>query len=214
MSQQADQVRDRRRSFAAPGSTLDRTVKVLAVALPALIGAVFATMLIAPLSPRGEVSFILDRNKVATAEDRLRVDQAVYRGADNRGRPFSLHAGEALQKSATDPVVQLRDLTARMLLDEGPAVISAPTGRYYIEQQKVAIDGMVNFTAADGYRLQAQGVAVDLPNRSLLGEGRISGSSRAGVFKADGFAANLDERTVTLDGNARLRMVPGRVSIP
>ena len=214
MSQQADQVRDRRRSFAAPGSTLDRAVKVLAVALPALIGAVFATMLIAPLSPRGEVSFILDRNKVATAEDRLRVDQAIYRGQDNRGRPFSLSAGEAIQKSATDPVVQLQDLTARMLLDEGPAVLSAPTGRYYIEQRKVAIDGMVNFTAADGYRLTAQGVAIDLPNRSLLGQGRIAGSARAGVFKADGFAANLDERTVSLEGNARLRMVPGRVSIP
>jgi lipopolysaccharide export system protein LptC len=214
MSQQADQIRDRRRSFAAPGSTLDRAVKVLAVALPALIGAVFATMLIAPLSPRGEVSFILDRNKVATADDRLRVDQAIYRGSDNRGRPFSLSAGEAIQKSATDPVVQLHDLTARMLLAEGPAVLSAPTGRYYIEQQKVAIDGMVNFVAADGYRLTAQGVSVDLPGRSLLGEGRIAGSSRAGVFKADGFAADLDERTVTLDGNARLRMVPGRVSIP
>jgi lipopolysaccharide export system protein LptC len=113
MSQQADQIRDRRRAFAAPGGPLDRAVRVLAVALPALVGAVFATMLIAPLSPRGEVSFILDRNKVAIANDRLRVDSAMYRGEDNRGRPFSLSAGEALQVSAADPVVQLRDLTAQ-----------------------------------------------------------------------------------------------------
>ena len=64
MSQQADQIRDRRRAFAAPGSPLDKAVRLLAVALPALIGAVVATMLIAPLSPRGEVSFLLDRNGV------------------------------------------------------------------------------------------------------------------------------------------------------
>ena len=89
MSQQADQIRDKRRAFAAPGSPLDRTVRVLAVALPALMGAVLATMLIAPLSPRGEVSFILDRNKADIANDRLRLDKAMCRGEDKRGRPFS-----------------------------------------------------------------------------------------------------------------------------
>src|SRR6187399_2520746 len=105
MSQQADQIRDRRRAFAAPGSQLDRAVRVLAVALPALVGAVLATMLIAPLSPRGEVSFLLDRNKVDVSEDRLRVDHAMYRGADKHGRPFSISAGDAIQASARVPIV-------------------------------------------------------------------------------------------------------------
>ena len=128
MSQQADQIRDKRRMFALPGSTLDRTVKLLAIALPALVGAVAAAMLIAPLGPRGEVSFLLDRNKVDTAADRLRVDEAMYRGEDDKGRPFSLTAGEAVQRSAEVPVVQLADLTARLQLAEGPAVLLAPTG--------------------------------------------------------------------------------------
>src|SRR5688572_9930045 len=170
MSEQADQIRDRRRAFAAPGSPLDRAVRVLAVALPALVGAVVAAMLIAPLSPRGEVSFILDRNKVAVSEDRLRVDSAMYRGEDKRGRPFSLSAGEAVQASAEVPVVRLHDLTARMLFSEGPAVLIAPAGHYDIEQQQVTVDGLVSFVAADGYRLSARGVSVSLPDRSLLGD--------------------------------------------
>jgi lipopolysaccharide export system protein LptC len=214
MSQQADQIRDRRRAFAAPGSTLDRAVRVLAVALPALVGAVVAAMLIAPLSPRGEVSFILDRNKVAVSEDRLRVDSAMYRGADKHGRPFSLSAGEAVQKRASVPVVRLQDLTARMLFADGPAVLSAPAGRYDIDRQKVMIDGMVNFLAADGYRLSARGVSVSLPDRSLLGQGRVEGSVPAGTFRADSIRADLDERSVTLEGNARLRMVPGQMRVP
>ena len=214
MSQQADQIRDRRRAFAAPGSPLDRAVRVLAVTLPALVGAVVAAMLIAPLSPRGEVSFILDRNKVAVSEDRLRVDSAMYRGEDKRGRPFSLSAGEAVQASAAVPVVRLQDLTARMLLDGGPAVLSAPAGRYDIEQQRVMIDGLVSFVAADGYRLTARGVSVDLPGRSLLGQGRVAGSVPAGTFQADGISADLDARTVALDGRARLRMVPGQMKLP
>ena len=35
------------------------------------------------------------RNKVEVIDERLRVDNAMYRGADDKGRPFSLTAGEA-----------------------------------------------------------------------------------------------------------------------
>jgi lipopolysaccharide export system protein LptC len=214
MSQQADQIRDRRRTFAAPGSPLDRTVRVLAVLLPALVGAIAATMLIAPLSPRGEVSFVLDRNKVATAEDRLRVDDAMYRGEDQSGRPFTLSAGEAVQASASVPVVRMRDLTARLQLDEGPAVLSAPAGRYDFAQQLVMIDGVVRFATADGYRMSARNVSIDLPGRTLRGDGRVEGAIPAGTFSADSIRADLNARTIALVGNARLRMVPGQLRIP
>ena len=214
MSQQADEIRDRRRAFAVPGSTLDRTVRLLAVVLPALVGAIAAAMLIAPLGPRGEVSFLLDRNKVATAEDRLRVDEALYRGQDNRGRPFTLAAGEAVQRSASVPVVQLSDLTARMQLSEGPAVLSARGGSYNIDQRSVAVDGTVTFAAADGYRIAARGVSIDLPNRRLVGSGGVDGAIPAGTFSANNISADLDSRTLVLSGNARLRMVPGRLRMP
>lgn len=214
MSQQADQVRDKRRAFALPGGSLDRTVKLLALVLPALVGAVAAAMLIAPLGPRGEVSFLLDRNKVATAEDRLRVDQALYRGEDNKGRPFSLSAGEAVQQSASEPIVRLRDLIARLQLPEGPAVLTAPAGRYDIDNRLVAVDGTVHFTAADGYRMAAKGVAIDLPNRRVTGSGGVEGAVPAGTFSANSVNADLDARTVTLAGRARLSMVPGKMRMP
>lgn len=214
MSQQADQVRDKRRAFALPGGSLDRTVKLLALVLPALVGAVAAAMLIAPLGPRGEVSFLLDRNKVATAEDRLRVDQALYRGEDNKGRPFSLSAGQAVQQSASEPIVRLRDLIARLQLSEGPAVLTAPAGRYDIDNRLVAVDGTVHFAAADGYRMAAKGVAIDLPNRRVTGSGGVEGAVPAGTFSANSVNADLDARTVTLAGRARLSMVPGKMRMP
>ena len=214
MSQQADQIRDRRRALAAPGSPLDKTVKLLAVALPALVGAVAATMLIAPLSPRGEISFLLDRNKVATAEDRLRVDDAMYRGSDNDGRPFSLTAGSAVQRSADVPRVELTDLTARMRLSGGPAVLLAPAGRYDIERQLVAVDGAVRFATSDGYRMTVSNVSIDLPRRVVFGTGGVEGAIPAGTFSADTIRADLEARVLTLAGNARLRMVPGELRMP
>jgi lipopolysaccharide export system protein LptC len=214
MTAEADLQRDRRRTFAAPGSPLDRIVRWLAVGLPALVGVIAALMIITPLSPRGEVSFVLDRNKVAVAEDRLRVDNAVYRGADAQGRPFSLSAGQAVQRSVTEPVVQMRELVARILLSQGPAVLSADAGRYNFEAETVAVDGTVEFEAADGYRMTTRGVSVDLRERALVGSGGVEGAVPAGTFSADSIRADLSERTVALVGNARLRMVPGRLQDP
>jgi len=214
MTDKADRIRQRRRAFASPGSPLDRTVRLLAVALPALVGAIAAAMLIAPLSPRGEVSFLLDRNKVATANDRLRVDDAMYRGLDQRGRPFSVAAGEAVQTSARVPVVQMEELIARWLLDDGPAVLTAPAGRYEIDNQVLDVDGPVRFTAAGGYAILARNVEVDLPSRELVGSGGVEGEIPAGTFSADRILADLNGRTITLDGNARLRMVPGQLRMP
>ena len=214
MTVQADQIRDRRRAFAAPGGSLDRMVRWLAVGLPALVGVIAALMIVSPLSPRGEVSFLLDRNRVSIAEDRLRVDNAVYRGNDTRGRPFSVSAGEAVQHSVTEPVVRMRDLVARMLLQEGPAVLTADLGRYDYSTERVLVDSQVRLTAADGYRMTASGVAVNLTDKTLVGSGGIEGATPAGTFSANSLRADLDARTVTLEGNARLRMIPGRMQMP
>lgn len=214
MTAQADQIRDRRRAFAAPGGSLDRMVRWLAVGLPALVGVIAALMIVTPLSPRGEVSFLLDRNKVSIAEDRLRVDNAVYRGADAKGRPFSVSAGEAVQRSVTEPVVRMRDLIARILLRDGPAVLTADVGRYNYNTERVVVDSQVRLTAADGYRMTASGVAVDLADKQLVGSGGVEGAIPAGTFSANSLRADLDARTVTLDGNARLRMIPGKLQMP
>lgn len=214
MTVEADTIRTRRQAFAAPGSTLDKIVRLLAVALPVMVGVVAAMMLITPLSPRGEVSFLLDRNKVAIAEDRLRMDNAMYRGKDSAGRPFSISAGDAVQASSSVPVVEMHELVARIILPDGPALLNAPNGSYDIDAEQVEIPGTVEFNATDGYRMQARNVLVDLPSRSIIGNGRVEGAIPAGTFAADSFRADLAERTLALEGNARLRIVPGRLSLP
>jgi lipopolysaccharide export system protein LptC len=214
MTAQADQIRERRRAFAAPGSSLDRTVRWLAVGLPALVGVVAALMVITPLGPRGEVSFLLDRNKVALTPNRLVVDNAFYRGEDAKGRPFSLSAGAAVQRSVTVPVVQMRDLVGRILLDEGPAQLTAELGSYNYDTQKVEVDSEVKFVAADGYRMDTRDVSVDLDKKTMAGKGGVAGSTPAGTFSADSMQADLNARTVALQGNARLRMVPGKMQVP
>lgn len=211
-TQEAAVLRSERQHFAAPGGAHDRLVKILATTLPMAVGVMAALLVITPLSPRGEVSFLLDRKKVDVIDERLRADKALYRGVDDRGRPFSLTAGEAVQRSTAEGIVRMRDLAARILLPEGPAQLMAPAGEYNLMTDLVTVPDSVRFTAADGYAMQLDGVVVDLPQRTVTGAGGVSGLVPAGSFSADRLEVDLDARTVSLIGNARLRMEPGKIN--
>ena len=214
MTQAADIIRDRRRAWATPGGSHDRLVRFLAAWLPAGIGVVAAVMVLAPLAPRGEVSFLLDRNKVAFVRERLRVENASYRGADSRDRAFIVTAGTAVQRTAEVPVVEMTGLIARIALADGPASLAAAAGSYDFEAEKVLVPGSVDFTGADGYRMVTRNVTIDLKAQRVSGDGGVSGAIPSGTFSANRISADLAARTVALEGNARLRMEPGKLRMP
>jgi lipopolysaccharide export system protein LptC len=195
----------RRQHFAAPGGSHDRLVGFLARALPMGVGVIAALMVITPLSPRGEVSFLLDRNKVAQIDERLSVANAMYRGRDDKGRPFSVMAGDAVQRSSIEGLVRMTD---------GPARLSADGGTYDIAAETVSVDGAIQLIASDGYAMTASGVSVDLQARTMRGDGGVSGRFPAGTFSARSIRADLAARTLVLEGDAHLTMIPGQLRIP
>jgi len=206
MSAQATAQRSARQVWAAPGGSLDRLIRPLKKMLPVLAGLLGAFLLTAPFTHQAEVSFVLDKNKVDMAGERMKVVEALYRGEDARGRPFSLRAGSALQRTSRDPVVELNDLEARMQMDQGGAVVNARRGTYNMDKETVAIDGPIQFQSANGYRLTTRDVDIQLEQRRLHSRGSVEGRIPAGTFRADNLSADLEARTVTLEGNARLRM--------
>jgi len=211
---EAKQLRGVRQHFAAPGGSHDRLVGILGKLLPMGVGVLAALMIITPLSPRGEVSFLLDRNKVAVIDERLRVDNALYRGQDDQGRPFSLTAGEAVQKSSDEGVVRMSDLVGRILLSDGPARIGSAGGAYNIENEIMSVPEEVRVSTADGYTLLATGVSIDLNTKQMVGEGSVEGAIPAGTFSANHLEVDIEKRTIALEGNAKLRMVPGKLRMP
>jgi lipopolysaccharide export system protein LptC len=214
MTVEADLMQDRRRRFATPGGSHDRLIAFLSKALPAAIGVVAAIMILSPLSPRVEVGFLLDRNEVAITNERIAVDSAMYRGKDSQGRAFQVLAGSAAQVSLDVPVVEMDDLKALLQMVDGPARIEAPNGNYNYRSEEITVDGPVVFSAADGYRMTTENVRIDLDAQTAVGSGGVSGSVPTGTFSADSIVADLRERSVRLDGNARLRMVPGNLRVP
>jgi lipopolysaccharide export system protein LptC len=196
-----------RRNAAAPGGAWDRLVATLKVALPAAALAVLLACIIWPLTARQEFSFILSKDRVAEAEERLRIDRAVYRGEDSRGRPFTITAANAVQQTSDTPVVELRDIRAELRTTDGPARADADAARYDLERERIEVIGPVVLQSAPDYRLETRDVSIDLATRQVTGSGAVSGRMPLGTFRAGRLTADVAGRSVVLDRGASLRIV-------
>jgi lipopolysaccharide export system protein LptC len=194
-----------------PGSRHDRVVRLAKIALPSAVGVLVAVLAVAPLEKNGDVSFILDKNKVANAPERMRVDTARYTGEDNNGRPFAILANSALQTNSDRPIVDISGMMARLALADGPVTVVADRAQYNLDNQKAAVIGPVNVTGPDEYALATHDITLDLKQRQITGSGAIQGRMRLGEFSAGRLRADLGTRTIVLDQGARLKIVQGAV---
>jgi lipopolysaccharide export system protein LptC len=211
MSEAANRERAIKRHWAEPGSRHDYVVRLTKFGLPLAIGGLVALLAIAPFDKRGDVSFILDKNKVAEAPERMRVEAARYIGEDNKGQKFQIAADRAIQPSSSVPVVSIEGIRASLGMARGPLSIVALKGRYDLEQETVSVDGPVRVAGPDGYRLATRDVTVNLDKRTLESSGAVSGSMELGEFQAGRLRADLDARTVSLDKGVRLKIRQGAV---
>jgi lipopolysaccharide export system protein LptC len=90
-------------------------------------------------------------------------------------------------------------------------LIAADKGRYNIDRRHGALAGPVKVAGLDGFRLNTSAVTVDLKQREVVSRGPAAGAMRLGQFRANRIRADLGERTVVLDGGARLKIVQGAV---
>lgn len=206
MSDQAIRARNERKHWAAVGSSHDRVVKIAAIILPAIAGSLGAIMVLAPISAQNDVSFVLAKNNVAVAKERLRITNATYRGEDSVGRSFQITAGSAVQASSRDPLVMLSNFSAQIGLTEGPATMQANTGQYDMNAENVRINGPMVFRTADGYQMTARDVSLDLKTRQISSAGPVDGRIPLGSFSASRLSADVSARTVSLEGNAHLHI--------
>lgn len=209
MSELAERDRIVKRGWAAPGGLHDHLIRVMKILLPALVGMLLAYLLLSPLSKKAEISFLLDKNKVDVAGERLKVQAAQYRGLDNQGRPFTIDTASAVQATSSEPVVEIRGMAARIMLSEGQATLRAERGRYDMEEQVVDVAGPILFTAADGYRLETSDVALNLNDQTMASRRTVSGKMPLGSFTAGRMQVDLPNRKVVLTGRARLHIVQG-----
>jgi lipopolysaccharide export system protein LptC len=211
MSEAANKERTTKQSWAVPGSNHDRIIRIAKIALPSAVGVLIAILALAPLEKNGDVSFILDKTKVASAPEAMRVDTARYTGEDDKGRPFAILAQSAIQRNSNIPIVDISGMMARLALSDGPGIVVANRARYNLNTQQAAVIGPVHATGPDGYDLSTSNVTLDLKQKQITGSGGVQGQMRLGQFTAGQLQADLDSHTVDLNGGVRLKIEQGAV---
>ena len=205
MSAQADLERSYRQRWALPGGRHDRLIRAMRVVLPGIIGLLVAILAFSPFTGQQELSFVLNKDEVNLSRERLRVVEALYRGEDSKGRPFSLRAGSAVQKTSAQPVLDMTSLSGRISLQDGPASIIAQRGSYDLGKETMRVTGPLAFESP-GYDMVASNVELSLKDRTMQSFGPVSGRTKVGTFHAGRLRADLDTRIVRLDGGVRLRI--------
>lgn len=210
MSEIAERQRLQRRARAASGSARDRLIGAARVLLPVSVALLAVILAVAPITVGRDLSFILSKDRVAVARERMRITRASYRGSDGKGQPFRLDAASAVQATSRDPIIRLHTLDGHIVLASGPATITGDQGRYDPDTQRLAIDGPVRFDGTGGYHITTENVLLDMTTKVMVSRGPASGTIPSGNFFADRMRANLDTKVVDLIGDARLHMVQGR----
>ena len=198
-----------RQKAARPGSRHDAIMALLKWLLPALALAVLATIVIWPLTKVSEFSFLLAKDKVAMAAERLRIDNAVYRGETEKGEAFVISARGAVQRSSAVAIVELTALQATLAMVEGPAKVMAPSGRYFIETDRLQVAGPVRLDSAAGYTLDSATIDIDLNTREVTSAQPLTGTLPIGRFRAGNFKGDIQGRKLVLDGGTHLRIRQG-----
>lgn len=193
-----------------PGGPRDAFVAFAKWAFPVASIILFAVLVILPLSATQEFSFLLSKDSAARAGERMRIEAATYRGETGKGEPFEIIARSGVQKTSAVPIVQLSGLSARLEQLAGPAFVTAPTGEFFIEENRLVVDGPVVARSASGYSLDGNAIQVSLADNKVTTTEPVSGTLPMGTFRADSFAADIQGRQVRLLGSVKLRITPNR----
>jgi lipopolysaccharide export system protein LptC len=205
MSKQADLERNQRQRWAMPGGKHDKLIRSLRVVLPSVIGVLVAILAFSPFTATQELSFVLDKDEVSLSKERMRLTEALYRGEDNKRRPFSLRAGSAVQKTSADTTLDMTALSARIMLNDGPASILAQRGSYSLTNETMRVNGPLA-VESPGYDMVATNVEFSLKDKTMQSFGPVSGRTKIGTFKAGRLSGDLETRVVRLDGGVHLRI--------
>lgn len=210
MTALADARRAARRQSMLPGSSRDTVVRIAKLALPATAAALFLVLLLVPLTRVQEFSFLLSKDNAMRAGERMAVEEALYRGQTADGEPFRISADSGVQKSSAEPVVILSGLAAEIDRANGQVRVTAPSGAFDMESNRVTVDGPVMARSQSGYSLDGANIVVDINASRVISDQPVRGTLPSGQFSADRFEADIDGGRILLDGRASLRLTPSR----
>jgi lipopolysaccharide export system protein LptC len=208
MSEQADHSANAPATFRGTRRSARPAGAVLRVALPSIIGVLLALLVVSPFSQTQEMSFVLDKDEVNMARERLRLTKRhVSRRRQPRPPLHACAAAARCRKAQANHCIRLHRFVGADIDARRSGRTGAGQGYYNLQKpKKSGSKGHCPLLAADGFSLTASNVEFALKTRQIESFGPVSGAMKVGTFSAGKLRADVDARIVRLEGGAHLRI--------
>lgn len=186
-------------------------VHILKIALPLLALALVVTMIVYSMlfHPDGTIAIFSGNG---TEQGQIVMKSPRFVGTDKDNQPFEIIASQARQHTDERAIVELDDVNAKLQLNRGPQLrLIAHKGVLDTNNQLLQLTGPIALSSSEGYLIHTDEARADLKNGLLTGQRPIEASGTFGTIRADGFAANKTEQTISFLGHVQIHFEPQTV---
>lgn len=176
------------------------------IVLPAVAAGLAVLVLAWPQLHSVEDRFRL-RAVAVTLDDleNLRMVNPRYSGHDTQAQPYAISADQATQVAGTSDATDLVKPKADITLRTGTWIaVSAETGRFHRQSQRLSLSGQVNLFHDQGYELTTTQAEVDLAGGTAQGDQPVNGQGPDTELAGEGFRVFDKGGRIVLTGRSRV----------
>lgn len=166
-----------------------RVTHVLKYALPAIALIMSLILLIWP-----HITFKIGpwETKLEIGDNRLVMRDVRYEGKDDRGRPFVVNAGRAVETRSDPREMELEQLKAELKMSRGYVLARSDRGMYYEAERRLDVSGNVQIFDPTGYEIRGESAIVNLRDSLVLSDEPVEAQGPLGIIH--GNAAAISEK--------------------
>lgn len=145
--------------------------------------------------------------------DAMRMHAPRYVGRTATAEPYEVTADSAVMDPSQPQVIHLDGMVAKLSEADGRDLrLTALSGIYHRDRQRLDLAGGLELTTSDGYRFVTDQAAVDLRQGVIIGNKPIDGLGPTGTLAADKFQIRQGGDLLRFEGRVKVTAQPERAA--
>ena len=209
-----DEGNDRERVFRA-ATRHSRVVRFFRRAIPVSLIAIMATIAAAAyFQPLRILSKLpVDPGRAVVSGTKINMEAPRLGGFTRDGRPYDLTARAAAQDLANPGVLELKDVRARVAMQDKTTVdVSAATGVYDTKGDAMVLKDDVVVTSSAGYSVRMNEAQIDIKTNRIVSDKSVEVTLSNGTIKSKRMEVSENGDLMRFDGDVDVYLVPQTAS--
>ena len=179
--------------------------------VPVLTLIALISLILYPILATRESSFTLAIDRLEQRDEKAKLIKPSYVDIDSNNNPVNISAESAYREENEHTDYFFTNLIAQMSLPSGDAIeILAVRGALNTGTQVMDLGGEITITSENGFLLRSTEATFLIAEKLATGKNGVTGIAPFGEFSANNFSTNIEEETVTLDGNVKINFDPNK----